>query len=507
MTTSHYDVIVVGAGHNGLVAATYLARAGKKVLVLDRLERAGGQLATRAFDEGDRFDPLHAGAQLRPDIVRELGLARHGLPAATGPAPAYVSLLPEGRRLQMSTAQGDKATLESIRQFSQKDAAAWSEFVAFMERAAAFLDAAYRTPMPRLPHVGFSEGWPLAKLAWTLRRLGGRDMFRVIRSLSMSAMEFTEEWFESEELKAAIAAIGIHGHTLGAMSAGTGYTLMHNWLNRGGLAHRPVAGGSVRVADALVAALAAHGGELRTSANVQRIVVDRQRASGVVLDTGEEITAGAVFSAADPRHTLLGLVGAPELPPEFVWQVQSIKMRGAVAKVHLLTDGNHGLGAGTFAVAPTLRHLERAYDAAKYGEISAQPYLEATVAGDVVSVHFQFAPYRLRGQAWNDARATIEQRAIEALSAHFPGLKASIRQVRSFTPPDLEKMFGLTEGDPNHGQLILDQMAFMRPLPGWSDHRTPVDGLHLCGSGGHGGGGISGACGRNAAQAFLRNGG
>jgi phytoene dehydrogenase-like protein len=358
--------------------------------------------------------------------------------------------------------------------------------------------------MPRLPHVGLAEGWPLAKLAWTLRRLGGRDMFRVIRSMSMSTVELTEEWFESEALKAAIAAVGIHGHTLGSMSAGTGYTLMHNWLNRGGLAHRPVVGGSAHIAEALASALTRNGGELRTSACVQRIVVDRQRATGVVLDSGEEFAASAVFSAADPRHTLLGLVGAPELPPEFVWHAQAIKMRGAVAKVHLRTDGKHGLPDATLAVAPTLKHLERAFDAAKYGEISTHPYLEATTNRDVVSIHFQFAPYALRHQDWHSARATIEQRAVDTLATHFPALKASILQVRSLTPVDMEKTFGLTEGDPNHGQLLLDQMFFMRPMPGWSDHRTPIDGLHLCGSGVHGGGGISGASGRNAARAFLR---
>jgi len=482
-----WDTIIVGAGHNGLVAANYLAKAGRRVLVLEARDQAGGQLE------------LHAGGQLRPDIVRDLDLARHGLPA--GSAAPYISLLPDGRRLVLSTTD-DAATRESIRQFSAGDAQRWPEFVAFMDRAATFLDAAYRTPMPRLPHVGLAEGWPLAKLALTLRRLGGKDMFRVIRGMSMSTIEFTEEWFESEELKAAIAAVGIHGFTLGSMSAGTGYTLMHNWLNRGGLAHR--AGDTTRIGDALVAALKANGGELRTSAGVQQIFVKRMRATGVRLESGEEIRAATVFSAADPRRTLLGLVGAPELPPEFVWHVQSIKMRGSLAKVHLRTDGSHGLPAGTLAIAPTLKYLERAFDAAKYGEIAQRPYLEVTTAGDIVSIHMQSAPYKLRGADWADARTDVERIAVNTLAEHFPALKASLRETRTITPMDLERDYALTEGDLSHGQLILDQMFFMRPLPGWSNHATPVDGLYLCGNGMHGGAGISGVPGRNAAQALLR---
>ena len=482
-----WDTIIVGAGHNGLVAANYLAKAGRRVLVLEARDEAGGQLE------------LHAGGQLRPDIVRDLDLARHGLPA--GNAAPYISLLPDGRRLVLSTTD-DVATRESIGQYSPKDAQRWPEFCAFMERAAAFLDAAYRTPMPRLPHVSLAEGLPLAKLAWTLRRLGGKDMFRVIRAMSMSTVEFTEEWFESEELKAAIAAVGIHGFTLGSMSAGTGYTLMHNWLNRGGLAHR--AGDTARIGDALVAALKANGGELRTSAGVQQIFVKRMRATGVRLESGEEIRAATVFSAADPRRTLLGLVGAPELPPEFVWHVQSIKMRGSLAKVHLRTDGSHGLPAGTLAIAPTLKYLERAFDAAKYGEIAQRPYLEVTTAGDIVSIHMQSAPYKLRGADWADARADVERIAVDTLAGHFPALKASIRETRTITPMDLERDYALTEGDLSHGQLILDQMFFMRPMPGWSNHATPVDGLYLCGNGMHGGAGISGVPGRNAAQALLK---
>jgi phytoene dehydrogenase-like protein len=334
--------------------------------------------------------------------------------------------------------------------------------------------------------------------------MGGRDMFRVIRSLSMSAVEFTEEWFESEPLKAAIAGVAIHGVTLGSMSAGTGLTLVHQWLNRGGLAHRPVTGGAAVVAAALVQAVRAHGGEVRTGAEVAQILVQHQRVLGVRLASGEELKAGTVVSAADPRRTLLGLVGAPELPPEFVWQTQSIRMRGSVAKVHVTTDGHHGLPNGTIAIAPTLKYLERAYDAAKYGEMSQQPYLEVTTDGAAVAIHFQFAPYSLRQGNWTELRPELERRAIDTLSAQYPAFRGSVRSVQSITPRDLEQAWGLTEGDLNHGQLILDQVFFMRPLPGWANHRTPVDGLHLCGAGMHGGGGISGAAGRNAARLLLR---
>lgn len=502
--SNSYDALVIGAGHNGLVAANYLAKAGRKVLVLERRDVAGGQLARESFGEGFAVDALHAGGMLRPDIVADLGLAKFGLDARPGVKSPYLALLPGGQRLHLVADGKDAATLASIRALSAKDAERWPAFVAFMDKAAAFIDAAYRTPMPRLPNVDLRrEGLPLAKLGWTLRRLGGKDMFKFIRALSMSTMEFTEEWFESEPLRAAIAAVGIHGFTLGSMSAGTGYTLMHNWLNRGGLSQPVVAGGSARIADALVAALKARGGEVRTGVEVAKIVSTGQRTSGVRLASGEEIAAKTVLSAADPRRTLLGLVGAVELPPDFVWAAQSIRMRGSVAKVHLLTDGNHGIPAGTLAHAPTLKYIERAFDASKYGEISLAPYLEVTTSGNIVSIHFQSAPYALRNASWEDRRGHVEQLAVATLSEHFPALKASIRQVESILPTDLETTWGLTEGDLNHGQLILDQFFFMRPIPGWSNHRTPIDNLWLCGSGVHGGGGISGASGRNAARAVL----
>jgi phytoene dehydrogenase-like protein len=499
MNNASYDAIVIGAGCNGLVAANYLAKAGKRVLVLERRATAGGQLVTETFGDGFTVDSLQASANLRPHVVRELGLSGPAF-EATGKRPPYVGLVEATTRLELHSDATDAAVLDSLRKFSAKDAARWPEFVAFMRRAADFLDAAYRTPMPRLPHVGLREGWPLARLLWKLRRLGGRDMFAVVRAMSMSAEEFTADWFESEAVRAAVAALAIHGVTLGSMSAGTGFTLMHNWLERGGLAHRPVAGGVGQVSEALVAALRSRGGELRTSAPVSAIVVDRQRATGVRLASGETIAASTVYSSADPRHTLLALVGARELPPEFVWQAQSIKMRGSVAKVHVLSDGRHGLPDGTLVVAPTIRWLERAYDAAKYGEISTAPYLEVTRSGNAVSIHFQFAPHALRQASWDGAAAIVQQRAIDTLDAYVPGFKASVLSAKVITPRDLETSYGLTEGDLNHGQLILDQIFFMRPLPGFSDQRTPIANLFLCGSGVHGGAGTTPSAATQAAS-------
>ncbi len=503
--TNHYDIIVIGAGHNGLVAAAYLAKQGKKVLVLERRSIVGGSVVTESFGDGFTVDAVQTGGTLRPDIIKDLKLTQNGWSPSAEKQP-FISLLDASHA--RSVTDGDHLVVDgdpikaadSIKRFSEKDARRWPEFVHFMNKAAKILDSAYSTIMPRLPkHMSISEGYGLLELGLDLRLAGRKDMLNFIRALPMTAQELVEEYFESEAVRAAIASVAIHGSTLGPMSAGTGYTLIHNWLSRGGLAHVNV-GKAGEITQALANAVRAFGGEIRCEAEVKCIQVDTYSCKGVVLANGEEISADHVISAADPKHTFLSLVGPMHLPPEFVWKTQFIKMRGSVAKIHLLTDGHHGIPEGTVVLAPSIKYLEKAYDAAKYGEISEKPYLEMTTSGNVVSIHFQFAPYKLKTGDWRLEGKRLEKLAINTLAEYFPNLQSLISNSHIITPLELEQTYGLTEGDLNHGQLMLDQFLFMRPIPGWSNHRTPIDNLYLCGSGVHGGAGVSGAAGRNVVR-------
>ncbi|HSM71785.1 MAG TPA: NAD(P)/FAD-dependent oxidoreductase, partial [Anaerolineales bacterium] len=452
------------------------------------------------FGDGFIVDSLHAGGMLRSDIIKDLGLGMSGTNTRST-RPPFISLQADGNHLVLDADPAKAA--ESIKRFSEKDAANWSPFLDSMRKASRFIHKSNSTIMPRLPKgFNMSEGMDLAKLGIVLRMMGGKDMMRIIRGIPMTAEEFADEWFESDVVKGAVASLGIHGFTLGPMGAGTGYTLMDNWANRGGMAHVSVDGGIGMIGEALADAIKSFGGEIRMDAEVKSIQVDTYTCKGVVLANGEEISAKNIISAVDPKQTFLNLVGAVNLPPEFVWNVQSIKMRGSVAKVHLLVDtasadGRPPLPDGTLVIAPSIKYLEKAYDAAKYHSISEKPYLEITTSGNVVSIHFQYAPYKLKDKSWDTERETVENLAIDTLAEYFPNFKSSVKNTKVITPLDMEQTYGLTEGDLNHGQLMLDQFMFMRPIPGWSNHKTPLDNLYLCGSGVHGGGGVSGAAGRN----------
>lgn len=510
-----FDAIIIGAGHNGLVTAAYLARAGKKVLVLERREVFGGTVVTESFGEGFSVDSIHPGGRLRPDIIKDLNLAAYGYPVSVV-KPALISVLSNSERLVLHSVP--IKAIESIKHFSEEDARRWPEFIGFMDRACQALDMVYATRMPRLPkNFSLEEGYGLAEMLLDLRLMGRKDMLALIRMLPMSAAEFLDEWFESEPLKAALASIAIHTITLGVMSAGTGYTFLHNWLNRNGLAHTNV-GKASEVTGALAAAVRALGGEIRTDAEVLKIHVDTYTCQGVMLKNGDRIDADAVISAVDPKRTFLGMLGAVNLPPEFVWNVQSIKMRGSLSKLHFMLDRPLGAirpsspnreqtqyHAATFVIAPSINYLERAFDACKYGQISERPFIEITTSGNTASVHIQFTPYDLKNENWSAQRTFLEGMVIDALEDYFPNFRSSILSRKSLLPTELEDTYGATEGDINHGQLMLDQFLFMRPMPGWSNHRTPIDGLYLCGSGVHAGGGVSGASGRNAARVILRD--
>jgi phytoene dehydrogenase-like protein len=519
-----YDTVVVGAGHNGLTTAAYLAKAGQRVLVLERRALVGGSLVTEAVWPGFRVDTVQHRGELRTEVVRELDLMQHGLaPARVG---GVFAPQPDGGHrsdgVALHLTPDLAASIQSIAKFSKADAGKWPAFVAFMSQVAGFLHDVYAQTFPRVPKVDPAEAPVLAQLGLKLRGLGKKEMMEALRVLPMSLTELLDEWFESDALKGAVGARGVHGLMQGSMGAGTAFLLLHHWANSNGFFQSTVPGGVGQITQALARAAQAFGAEIRTSAEVAQICVNDGRVSGVRLTSGEEINARRVVSALDPRRTFLGLVGPLQLDPEFVWAAQNIKLRGCVAKINLALSGLPEFrGAegralnGTIVISPSLPYLERAYDAAKYGGLSSQPYLEVTLPSitdpslapegqQVMSVHVQYAPYHLRGATWESKRDELRDLVIGRLSDYAPNLHSLITNYQTLTPLDLEREYGLTEGNLYHGEMMLDQILFMRPISGWAQYKTPIENLWLCGPGTHPGGGVSGGSGRNAARQILK---
>jgi phytoene dehydrogenase-like protein len=521
-----YDTIVIGGGHNGLTAAAYLARAGQKVLVLERRPVLGGAAATEEVVPGFKFDTCaHRGA-LDPEVVRDLGLERHGLRPVQREA-GLVAPLPAGGYLALSANPGKAA--ESIGRLSRGDGDRWSAFAAQMGRLAGFVRSVHLATIPKITSRRPADLLTLAGLGTRLRRLGDKDMVEMLRTLPMSVYELLNDWFENDALKGALGAAGIAGTMQGPRASGTAYVMLHHLAGSAGPlggGGQSAQGGVGALAGALAEAARAHGAEIRAGAEVDRVLVKDDRAAGVVLRNGDEIAARRVASNADPARTFLGLVGPEWLDPDFVRAVRNIRFRGAAAKVNLALDrlpqfrGLNGeapaLLRGTLAISPSLDYLERAYDDAKYGGYSRRPYLEVVIpsladpslapAGKhVLSILMQYAPYRLKQGDWNAERDRLGEAAVSALAEHAPDLPGAIAGRQVLTPLDLEQSYGLTEGSPYHGELMLDQLFFMRPVAGWAQYRTPIGGLYLCGAGAHPGGGISGVPGRNAAREILKD--
>ncbi len=535
------DILILGAGHNGLVTAFYLAKAGFKPLVLESRPVVGGCAITEEFHPGFRCSRLaHAAGPIRPDIVGDMDLAKHGLKTYT-PTVRVLSLSPHGHL----TLYGDiTRSQQEIGKFSQKDSRNYAEFQRSLTRIGEVAARLMNITPPDLDEPGIDSLWELLKAGRRIRGLGERNLYRVLRWAPMAVADLVAEWFETELLRATIAAQGIFGTFLGPWSAGSSATLLLRGASDSNLAGPAsyIVGGAGTLTSAMARAAKAAGAEIRTSCEVGRINVKEGTATGVVLANGDEIAARAVISNADPKRTLLGLVEPQHLQPSFLQRLRQYRMNGTVAKVNLALGGLpafKGVDAdvtarlsGRIQISPEIDYLERAFDAAKYGEFSQHPYIETTIptlwdtllapAGKhVMSIYMQYAPYKLRpphhaqpqrvpgapvrDADWDSQRDALGDTVINTLAEYAPDLPSLIEARDVITPKDLEQTYGLTGGHIFHGELALDQLFTMRPLLDWAQYRTPIKGLYLCGSGTHPGNGLTGVSGANAAREIIKD--
>jgi len=530
------DVIILGAGHNGLVAAFYLAKAGLRPLVLERRDVVGGAATTGEFHPGFKCSTLaHACGPLDGSIVRDMQLERHGLTMLDSPVRLFAPLL-DGRSLTLFRDVSESAS--QIEKFSKADALKYRELSETLAKISPLLRQLLTMTPPDIEKPGAADLWNMLGAGRKLRGLGKKDMMRLIRWGPTAVADLASEFFETEVLRAAIAARGIFGVALGPWSAGSTLLLL---LRAAGDPH-PAGisafprGGMGALAQALADAARAVGAEIRTGADVAQIAVKDGAVTGVVLASGEEILGSAVVSGADPRRTFLKLIDPVHLAPGFVVKMQNYRSKGVAAKMNLALDGLptftalQGISAagalslngvssalaGRIHIGPDIDYLEKAFDASKYGEFSRVPYLDVTIPSildpslapaeqHVMSVYMQFAPYKLREGDWSTQRDALADTIVETLTAYAPDLPERIVGHELFTPQDLETQFGLTGGHPFHGDLALDQIFTMRPILGYARYRGPLRGLYMCGSGTHPGAGMTGGAGSNAAREILKD--
>ena len=518
------DVIIVGGGHNGLVTAFYLAKAGFKPLVLERRAQVGGAAITEEFHPGFRCSTLaHNAGPLRADIVRDMQLEKHGLKLTT-PEVNTVSLLPDGRALVLYS--DEKKAAQEIAQWSQKDAASYSDFGAALGKIGKVIGEALLLTPPNIDSPNSSDLWGMLKTGRSIRNLGKKDLYRVLRWGPMAAADLVAEFFDTEPLRATIAARGIFGTYLGPWSAGSSLVLMLRAAadpTPAGSIQFP-AGGAGAITLAMAAAAKQAGAEIRTGADIAEIRVKDGAATGVVLASGEEISARAVVSNADPKRTLMRLLDPSHLTPDFVQKIKNYRSMGTVAKINLalsaLPDftalkGNSDLLKGRIQISPEIDYLERAFDESKYGNFSRNPYIEIAIpslsdpslapAGQhVMSIYMQYAPYKLKDSDWETQRTALGETVVKTIAQYAPNLQRTILRHQVITPKDLEDTYGLTGGHIFHGELALDQFFTMRPLLDWARYRTPIESLYLCGSGTHPGTGLTGGSGANAAREIVK---
>jgi len=521
-----YDVIVIGGGHNGLVNAAYPARAGRRVLVLERRERVGGAAVTEEIFPGYRFSMFsYVVSLLRPEIIRDLALPAHGLQIL--PLESTVTPMENGDYLA-GWADHDQTREELVRH-SPRDAEAYDEYGRLMYHMARAVKPILGMVPPDPTSLSPRDLLGLLKVGRHFRSLGAEQFHALHKLMTMSSADFLDEWFETDVLKATKSASGIIGTFLGPRSPGTAYVLLHHYMGELDGVFRAwgfARGGTGAVSEAIGAAARRLGAEVRCGAGVAQLLVRDGRAAGVVLENGDEIRASTVVSGLDPHRTFLQLVDAKELPDAFLADIRRFTFRGSSGKVNLALGRlpsftcMPGAGAhlrGAISISPSLEYVERAYDDAKYGEFSRRPYMDIVIPSmidpgmappgrHVMSIFVQYAPYHLNG-GWTDAkREAFGDAVIAALERFAPDIRSCIEHRQVLTPVDIERITGLTEGNIFQGELSLQQLFFLRPAPGYARYRSPIAGYYQCGSGTHPGGGIMGASGRLAALAVLEDG-
>ncbi len=522
--SSKYDVVVIGGGHNGLVNAAYLARAGKKVLVLERRYVLGGAAVTEEVFPGFKFSVAsYVVSLLRPEIIRELDLPRHGL-----------EILPlDGTFTPM---HGDylwrvndhAKTLREIARHSKLDAEAYDEYGRAMVEMGRFVKPILGMTPPDPTSLNLRGLQDLLFLGRRFQKLPHDDQYNQVQLMTMSAVDFLDQWFETDVLKATMAASGIIGTFLGVRSPGTAYVLLHHYMGEIDGAFRSwgfARGGTGAISNAIAGAARELGVEIRTESPVAKVLMNNGQAKGVVLDNGDEIRCNVVSSSLDPRLTFIKMVGKEHLPADFVEDINRYKFRGSSGKVNLALsglpdftclpgEGRHLRGA--ISISPAVEYMERAYDDAKYGSYSRRPYIDMVIptltdpsvappGKHIMSCFVQYAPYHLKEGTWDQKREEFGDAVVDTISEYAPNLRSLILHRQVLTPLDIETKFGLSEGNIFQGELTLEQLFFLRPAPGWAQYRTPVRSLYMCGSATHPGGGIMGAPGLNAAHMILRD--
>ncbi|OFW00533.1 MAG: amine oxidase [Acidobacteria bacterium RIFCSPLOWO2_02_FULL_68_18] len=520
-----YDAIVIGGGHNGLTAAAYLARAGRTVLVLERRHVLGGAAVTEEVFKGFHFSVCsYVVSLLRPEIIRELDLPRHGLEIL--PLDGTFTPMPDGNYLWR--VNDHARTRREIARHSPVDAEAYEDYGRAMVDMGRFVKPILTMLPPDPASLRIDELRKLLFLARRFRRLSAEDQYTQVQLLTMSAVDFLDRWFETDVLKATMAASGIIGTFLGVRSPGTAYVLLHHYMGEIDGAFRSWGlprGGTGAISNAIAQAAREAGVEIRTEAAVSGILVRDHAARGVVLENGDEIHASLVVSSVDPRLTFLKFVDTGMLPRDFADDVRRYKFRGSSGKVNLALDalpdftclpgpGPHLRGA--ISISPSVDYMERAYDAAKYGRFSRRPYIDVVIPSltdpsvappgrHVMSCFVQYAPYHLTEGTWDEKRDEFGDAVVDTLAEHAPNLRRIILHRQVVTPLDLEREWGLSEGNIFQGELTLEQLFFLRPAPGWAQYATPIRQLYMCGSATHPGGGVMGAPGRNAAMRILQD--